>query len=202
MSNFFKTTILGGIIFLVPIVAFIAIIGKALQVTVKIATPLAKLFGISSIGGIAATELMAILILLLFCFIAGLAARTNRAKKFVEYLEVNILEKVPAYALLKAKSQNILSSKEAQDLVPIMARFDDSWQLAFEIERLQPDKVVIFLPGSPDPWSGSVAIVEAERVTELKVGSLTTTNILKKLGKGTAVNLNNPDDFGEPASSG
>lgn len=200
MSNFFKTTILGGIIFLVPIVAFIAIIGKALQVTVKIATPLGKLFGISSIGGIAATELLAILILLLFCFLAGLAARTKRARKFVEYLEVNILEKVPAYALLKAKSQNILSSKEAQDLVPIMARFDDSWQLAFEVERLQPDKVVIFLPGSPDPWSGSVAIVESERVTELKLGSLATTNILKKLGKGAAAVLKNPDDFGEPVS--
>ncbi len=200
MANFFKTTILGGIIFLVPIIAFIAIIGKALQITVKLAMPLAELFGISSFGGIAATQFLAILILLLFCFLAGLAARTKRAKKFVEYLEVNILEKVPAYALLKAKSQNVLSSKEAQDLTPIMARFDDSWQIAFEVERLQPDKVVIFLPGSPDPWSGSVAIVEAERVTELNLGSLTTTNILKKLGKGAAANLNNPDDFGKSVS--
>ena len=202
MTTFLKTTILGGVLLLVPIVTFIAIIGKALQITIKLATPLAKIFGISSVEGIVATQLLAIVILLLICFLAGLAARTNRAKKFVEYLEVNILEKVPAYALLKAKSQNILSLKEAQDLVPIMARFDDSWQLAFEIERLQPDKVVIFLPGSPDPWSGSVAIVEAERVTELKLSPHATTNILKRLGKGSVAVLNNPDDFGEPVNSG
>ncbi len=200
MSNFFKTTILGGIIFLVPIVFFIAIIGKALQVTIKIATPLAKIFGISSAGGVVTIQLLAIIILLLICFVAGLAARTNRAKKFVAYLENNILAKVPAYALLKAKSQNILSPKEAEGLIPVMARFDDSWQLAFEIERLEKNKVVIFLPGSPDPWSGAVAIIDADRVTTLNLSSLATGNILKRLGKGAAAVIKDPDDFGDPAT--
>jgi uncharacterized membrane protein len=202
MSNFLKTTIIGGIIFLVPIVFFIAIIGKALQITVKIAIPLAKIFGISSTGGVAAVELLAILILLLFCFLAGLAAKTRRAKKFVESLEVNVLEKVPAYALLKAKSQNILSPQEAAGLTPVMARFDDSWQIAFEIERLEQDKVVVYLPGSPDPWSGAVAVITADRVTTLTADSLTTANLLKRLGKGAAAVLNDPDDFGEPSATG
>ena len=199
MSNFLKTTVLGGVIFLVPIVAFIAIIGKSLQITIKLATPLAKILGISSVEGIVATELLAIVILLLICFLAGLAAKTNRAKKFVEYLEINILEKVPAYALLKAKSQNILNSKEAEDLVPVMARFDDSWQFAFEIERVEQGQVVIFMPSSPDPWSGAVAIVTADRITPLNLTSLSTANILKRLGKGAAAALKDPKIFDKSA---
>jgi uncharacterized membrane protein len=37
MLRFLKTTLLGGILFLVPIVIFIAVIGKALQITSKFA---------------------------------------------------------------------------------------------------------------------------------------------------------------------
>jgi hypothetical protein len=40
------------------------------------------------------------------------------------------------------------------------------------------------LPGSPDPWSGSVCIAEAERVTPMDVPVATVVNMARRLGRG------------------
>ena len=80
MLRFLKTTVLGGILFLVPILIFIAVIGKALELTNKIATPLAQSLPVDSIGDLALVQILAVAILIAFCFLAGLAARTTVAK--------------------------------------------------------------------------------------------------------------------------
>ena len=196
MLRFLKTTVLGGILFLVPIIIFIAIIGKALQITSKLAVPIAGLLGADKIVGVAVAELLAIALLVMICFIAGLAAKTQRAKKFVQSLEVNVLEKIPVYDLLKTKAQSALSFEETEGMRPVAARFDDSWQVAFEIERIEADKVVLFLPGAPDPWAGSVCIVTEDRITPLDLTVTSAVNLMKRLGKGTTDALPNRKGLG------
>jgi len=191
MLRFLKTTVLGGILFLVPIVIFIAVIGKALQITSKFAIPIAGLLGADKIVGVAVAELLAIALLVLICFIAGLAAKTQWAKKFVQSLEINVLEKIPVYELLKTKAQSTLSFEETEGMSPVAARFDDSWQVAFEIERIEDGKVVLFLPGAPDPWAGSVCVVTKDRVSPLDLTVTSAVNLMKRLGKGTTAALPN-----------
>ena len=182
--QFLKTTVIGGIVFLVPIVIFIAVIGKALEVTGKLATPLAAALPVDSIGDLAMVHVLAFAVLVLICFLAGLAARTVVARKLVETLESNVLSKLPAYALLKTKTQSMLSPEDVEGMTPVVARFDDSWQIAFEIERIQDDKVAIFLPGAPDPWSGSFCVMTADRITPLDLTIPLAAKIAKRLGKG------------------
>jgi uncharacterized membrane protein len=200
MTRFIKTTILGGILFLVPIVLFIAVIGKALELSNLIAAPLAERLFVDSAGGYAVAHFFAAAILIAFCFIAGLAARTSAAKKLVNSLETNVLDKIPAYELLKAKTQSVLSPDEMQSLHPALTRFDDSWQLVFEIERLADDKILVFLPGSPDPWSGSVCVVTADRVTSLGISVQAAANLMKRLGRGASDTLRETTAFHEPKS--
>jgi len=198
MIRFFKTTILGGILFLVPIVIFFTIIGKALDLSSLIAVPLTKRLFVDSVGGFAVVHVLAAALLITICFIAGLAAKTTVAKKLVTVLEKNVLEKIPAYELLKAKTQSVLTPEEIKTLRPAITSFDDSWQLAFEIERLADGKVVVFLHGSPDPWSGSVCVVTADRVTMLDVPVPAAVNWMKRLGRGATDILQHTSAFGEP----
>jgi len=200
MLRFLKTTVLGGILFLLPIVIFIAVIGKALQITSKFAVPIAGLLGADKIVGVAVAELLAIALLVLICFIAGLAAKTQWAKKFVQSLETNILEKIPVYELLKTKTQSALSFEETEGMCPVAARFDDSWQLAFEVERIEGGKVVLFVPGAPDPWSGSVCVVTKDRITPLDLTVKSTVNLMKRLGKGTTAALPNLKGLGNASA--
>lgn len=168
-----------------PIAAFIVVIGKAMQITHKIAAPIAGLLGFDTIAGIAVTELIAIGILVLICFPAGLAAERPRVKKWVRSLGANVLGKIPAYELLKTKAESTLNFENKAEMQSVKVRFDDYWQLAFEMERIEGGDVVIFLPGAPDPWSGSVCVVSEDRVTPLDLTAKAAVNLMKRLGKGS-----------------
>ena len=197
MTGFVKTTILGGILFLVPIVIFVAIIGKALELSNVIAVPLAERLVVNSAGDFLVVHAIALLILLIFCFAAGLTAKTSLARKSVRSLETHFLDKIPAYELLKTKTQSRLSPEETEVLRPAITRFDDSWQLVFEIERLPDGKVVVFLPGAPDPWSGSVCVVTDDRVTPLEMTVASAVTLMKRLGRGTSEALPHAAAFRE-----
>ena len=192
MVGFMRTTVLGGLLFLFPIVFIVAILGKALEVTNKLSAPLAGLLPIDSVGGLAVVKLLALVILVLICFVAGLAARTALAGKFVTSLETNVLGKIPAYTLLKSKAESVLRPEDIGGIRPVLGRFDDSWQLAFEIERMAGGKVVVFLPGAPDPWSGSVCVMTEDRITPLDMTVKSAADIMKRLGKGSTGALHDP----------
>jgi uncharacterized membrane protein len=185
MLKFLKTTMVGGILFLVPIIIFIAVIGKALELTKKLAAPLSVLIPLDSIGNIAMVNLLALCIVLLICFLAGLAAKSTLARKSIGNLESRVLSKIPVYGLLKSKIDAIVQPEKAEGMKPVLARFDDSWQIAFEVERIQEGGVAIYLPGAPDPWSGSVCFVTEDRIQPLELTLLPVLRILKGLGKGS-----------------
>jgi uncharacterized membrane protein len=185
MLKFLKTTMVGGILFLVPIIIFIAVIGKALELTKKLAAPLSVLIPLDSIGNIAMVNLLALGIVLLICFLAGLAAKSTLARKSIGNLESRVLSKIPVYGLLKSKIDAIVQPEKAEGMKPVLARFDDSWQIAFEVERIQGGLVGIYLPGAPDPWSGSVCFVTEDRIQPLELTLLPVLRTLKSLGKGS-----------------
>ena len=61
--NFVKTTVIGGVVFLVPLVFLIFIISQAMEFMMLIAEPLADWIPIESIGDVALANLLAIVAL-------------------------------------------------------------------------------------------------------------------------------------------
>ena len=99
--NFLKTTVIGGLVFLVPVAVLILVLGKVFGVMVAIAEPMAHKIPIDSIGGIAIANVIAVMIILLICFAAGLVARTQPAQKFANSIENAVLQKIPGYSLIR-----------------------------------------------------------------------------------------------------
>ena len=189
MVKFLKTTVIGGIVFMVPITIFIIIIGKAIKFTKKLAAPVSALIPVDAIGNIALPDLLAFVIILLLCFLAGLASKSALARKLVGNLESRVLSKIPVYSLLKSKIDAIVQPEKAEGMKPVLARFDDSWQIAFEVERIQRGVVAIYLPGAPDPWSGSVCFVSEDRIQPIELTLPPVLRILKGIGKGSNEHL-------------
>jgi uncharacterized membrane protein len=189
MYNFLKTTVLGGALFLVPVVVLIAILEKALGVAQKAAVPLADaLFRGTFLHAHAyVSDLLALGLLLIFCFLAGLAAKTSFARKSVDALEKKVLAKVPTYDSVKSKFLATLQSQsqEGQAMRPVLARFEDSWQIAFEVERIPGGIITVYVPGAPDPWSGSVCFMTEDRIQAIDPAMSPVMKTLKDLGKGS-----------------
>jgi hypothetical protein len=116
MYNFLKTTFLGGVLFLVPVVVLITIIAKALEVAKKVVVPLNDALFKGTGAHAYAGDMLAFGLLLVLCFLAGLAAKTSFARKSVDALEKKVLAKVPAYDSLKSKIVATLQSQEGETM--------------------------------------------------------------------------------------
>src|ERR1700730_1761293 len=139
MYNFLKTTVLGGVLFLVPVVVLIAILEKALGVAKKVVVPVNDALFQGTVHHAYMGDLLALVLLLVLCFLAGLAAKTSFARKSVDALEKKLLAKVPTYDSMKSKFLATLQSQsqEGEAMRPVLARFEDSWQNAFLVERIR-----------------------------------------------------------------
>ena len=137
-----------------------------------IAKPVAAVLPVSMVGGVAVAHVLAIALLLLICFIAGCLPGFAIARRAVGALEANVLSRVPANALLKTKTQSMLSADDIEGMSVVVVRCGAT---VGALRRLGADRDRarwrrqgrLFLPGSPDPWSGSVCIAEEDRVTPL-----------------------------------
>ena len=190
MKGFFqliKTTIIGGLIFLVPIIIVVAILGKAFELMIKVAKPLSEWIPLDSIGGVALANILAVLAILLCCLIAGIIAKGDTAKHILKSVESKLLVAIPGYTFVKGMTDSLNSSEEAaKAFFPVIAKFDDNAQIGFEIERTEKGNVVVYLPGSPNPWSGSVVYVNADRVERLDMTVPDAINNIRHLGRGSA----------------
>jgi uncharacterized membrane protein len=81
-------------------------------------------------------------------------------------------------------TESIGNSQEST-LKPVMARFDDLSQVAFEVERHEDDSVTVYLPGCPDPWSGSLVNMTKDRIEPLDTDFVTLVKRLRTVGKSS-----------------
>jgi len=185
MGKIIRTTLLGGVLFLLPLVFVVVVVGKAYQIIKVVATPLGKIFTTDSIAGIALVDVMTVIIMLLCCLIAGLFARSPLGRNLHSKLDAILLNVFPGYAWLKGVIGNIQDTDAEKVLKPVLVRFDDFYQLAFESDRFKEGLVAIYMPDAPDPRSGTVGYVTADRIQPIDAGFLDVVKSCKHIGRGS-----------------
>ena len=130
-------------------------------------------------------RIIAIAAIVLFCFLAGLVARTRPARSFVKSLESRLLSRLPAYAFIKGMTEKIAGIKNAGGLTPVLARSGSGWRMAFKIERIDNGNVAVYLPGAPNPWSGFVCFMAEADVKPLDLPVKSVLDTFESFGKGS-----------------
>jgi uncharacterized membrane protein len=183
--QFLTTTLIGGLLFLVPVVFLAFILGKAFGFMLVVAKPMATWIPIDRVGGVAIANLIALLAIILLCFLAGLLARSALASGLVRHLEEKILMKIPGYALVRGLKSSIDNSDEAK-LRPVLVDLGYCQRLGFQSEQLPDGRCVVYLPGSPNTWSGITLVAAAEQVEYLDVPLKEMIDLFEGYGYGTA----------------
>ncbi len=191
--SFLKTTLLGGLIFLVPVVVITVVLGKAINIMLVFAKPLEKLVPFESMGGIAIIDILAFFIVILLCFLAGLSTRSSTGKRAFSWIDSKLIVLIPGYVILKGFATTIEKDGEENDKIPVLVTLDDQTMIGIEVERLENGLVAVYLPGSPDTWSGTVAYMTEDRVERLNIDYLEASKILKNLGRGSKQIVNAPN---------
>ncbi|MCL5279488.1 MAG: DUF502 domain-containing protein [Planctomycetes bacterium] len=185
LGDFIRTTLIGGILFLLPIVVLIAVLGKAQDIASRIVAPVAQRMPVPSVGGVAVAKILAIVVIALFCFLAGLLARTRFARKGVGWLEGGLLSLVPGYDFFKGISESLVGHEKDHAHEVVLARIEESWQIGFLMERVEPDHYAVFVPGAPSIWSGSVYFMTEDRFQRIHISRAEAMKCLRQLGEGT-----------------
>lgn len=191
LLQFLRTTVVGGVLFLVPLVVLSAIIGKALQVAHRVSDPLTTRLFPGASPPVLLTA--AVLALVLFSFLAGLLAVTPPARRAVGWLESALLSKIPGYTFLKSAGASALGVESAVQYPVVLARIEDSWQFGFVVEQLADGNQAVYVPGAPNPLSGSVYFMGADRVRQTQIPMHVAMKCLRGLGAGAATLLKDPE---------
>lgn len=185
MNSFLKSTVIGGLIFVIPFIIIVAVLLKAIKFMMVIAAPLDSLIPVDTIGGIALANILALILVIVICFLAGLAAKSLYAKRIHQSIDSKLKLMIPGYAFIRGIAGSFEKDKGDEYLIPVIAKFDDSAQLGFEVERLENGIVVIYLPGAPNPWSGNIVYMTDDRVEKLNLKFSSVSRTIQRIGIGS-----------------
>src|SRR3954452_18985242 len=96
-----KTTIVGGVLFLVPLILILFLLSKGLKVAERVSQPVVGAIGEKTVGGIALGTIIAIAGMVLVSFLAGLAASTRLGQAAYSTLEKSILGILPQWRMAR-----------------------------------------------------------------------------------------------------
>ena len=193
LKDFLKTTIVGGLLFLVPVILLLAILGHAMRLVGKVATPIAAEFPVHEIAGVAFATIVAALVLLVLAFLAGLMARTDTGRAVMRWFEESLLGGLPQYRMMKTMAEGLAQVEDASGIKPALVSIEGGWQIGYVLEEMRAGWTAVFLPQAPTPMSGNVMYMPSERVRLLDMPIGEAMLLVKRLGVGSAGALREAD---------
>jgi uncharacterized membrane protein len=183
--DFLKTTIIGGLFVLLPIILLYLALSETLEVLVLLATPIADLIFPGHFEETEFPVLVALVLLVLISFILGLLMLSDIGRRFGNWIERIILGKVPGYNAIKSLTKGFTSSQDNSSFKPALLKSaDGEKEFVYIVEEHDDGNLTIMVPWSPTPFAGSIKIVPKERVEPLSVNMAKLTEVLSQWGIG------------------
>ncbi|PIB34348.1 hypothetical protein BFP72_02380 [Reichenbachiella sp. 5M10] len=183
LLGFIKTTLIGGFLLIVPFGVLIFLFGKALVIFRTLVSPISNQIPIEHIGGITLNRILAFLLLLFLCFVAGLLAKSQRINKRKNWLEQKLQSIIPGYSLIKGMTETLAGLESDKLNEVVLVDMEEAWQIGFLMDRIDENISTVFLPGAPSPLSGEVILIKNERLRKIDISEANAMKISKKLGQ-------------------
>ena len=193
LKDFLKTTIVGGLLFLVPVILLLVILRHAMELIGKVAAPIAARFPIHEVAGVAFASVVAALVLILIAFLAGLVARTDTGRAVMRWFEESLLGGLPQYRMMKTMAEGLAQVENASGIKPALVSIEGGWQIGYVLEEMRTGWTAVFLPQAPTPMSGNVMFMPSHRVRLLDIPIGEAMLLVKRLGVGSADALRQAD---------
>src|SRR5262249_9012525 len=132
-----------------------------------------------------AEQVLSLLLVLLVCFLTGVAVRTPAGRAARERIEKSLFERIPGYALFRSLTQQLAGSREERVWKPALAEIEEDLVPAFIIEELEDGSFTVFVPSVPTPFSGTVYILTPDRVHPVDVPFTHAIKLLSRWGAGS-----------------
>ena len=182
IAEFTKTTLIGGVLVLIPIYLTVLLLLKALGGIVTLVSPITQ--GLPE--ALPLREVIAMLLLIVACFACGVLVRTGPGLRAKEAFERSVLEKIPGYALIRGLAGKIAGKEDEHTFTVVLAEIEDALVPAFLVEECDEDHCAIFVPSVPTPAAGAIYIIAKSRVHVVDVPFTRAVSVISKWGAGSS----------------
>lgn len=196
-----RATLLGGILFLLPLGIVVVVLGKLISLAAQTGRKLHETV-LPGLDADSTALVIAILFLLLLSLLAGLFARTTAGQRSFAALERLLLARMPFYSVFRHVLGDLAGGSSTLlgtgDTKVVLVRLDDMSVIGFLVDTRPDGAAIVYLPGAPSALSGSVALVEADRITETAITPSEVISGMRRLGQGL-IELNRQSRRDRPA---
>ena len=188
--GFVKTTLIGGLFAILPMVFVFELFNKALALCQPVAKSIGEFLPESLIGAESFPIATTVVLLASVCFGSGLVLRFKLARSLGHGIERYLLMYSPGYKVLKGLIQGMQGSNEVTAFKPaLVTRESGERELACLIEDHGTGWVTVMIPSSPSMMSGSVIVIRTENVELLNVKLSDLAVVVGHWGLGTKLLL-------------
>lgn len=173
-------TLVGGLLIVVPIYISILLLLKGMKSVAGLVQPFALLLPDS----IPAEKALSLLLVLMICFLIGVAVNTQAGRMVREWIEKTFFERIPGYALIRSLTQRVAGESRETAWKPALAEIEEALVPAFIIEELDDGRYTVFVPSIPTPLAGAVYILDRKRVHPLDVSFTDSLKVVSRWGSG------------------
>lgn len=182
LLRFISTTAIGGAVFLVPVLFLGYVLLQAVGLMVQVAEPFTRFIPIDRFAGVAVVNVLAVLLIVLICFLAGLVARHAIADSVVTKLD-ELLLKVPGYSMIRGIKSGF-DADASGTMKPVALKLGAAECFGFEMQKLSDDRSMVYVPTAPNPWSGITLLMRPGQITYLDVPVTRILELAEKYGHG------------------
>ncbi len=186
IAEFFKNTIIGGLLVLLPLLLLWGLSAQAFGVVVKIAAPIVHLLPKDVLADTPRLkQSVAVVLLIGASFIFGVLLRAAFVRRMQQWVEDRTLARLPVYTLMKNLVSGAVQPKSSEGFKPAMLLLSEGMQRpAYVIEDHGDGNLTVFLPSAPAAFSGMVHVVSRDRVVFLNVTLLELMRSITQYGAG------------------
>ena len=154
LVEFSKTTLIGGILIILPIYVSILLLAKAIKGLLAVVGPITASLPVT----VEFRQFAAILVLVAICFVTGLLARTGPGVRAKNAFEKAVLSKLPGYGLLRSLTGRIAGQADEPAFAPALVEIEEALVPALIIEELEDGSYTVLVPSVPTPMAGALYI--------------------------------------------
>lgn len=153
-----KSVMLGGLFLIIPLVIIIIIGTHAIEILMPLGKSIGHRIGVSTIFGKATLTIITLMLLLFFCYLAGLLLRIGLVGSWGEKVEEKIFLFFPQLQIVKYR---IAGESSMQSVwTPILLKDEQYYVLVFVTSSLDEEVISIYIPESPKLDSGEIRFVK------------------------------------------
>jgi uncharacterized membrane protein len=134
VGEFLKTTTMGGLFVLLPVLLLYLLLAEALDLVIALATPIADLFPKGTFDQIKFPVLAALVLIVVVSFLIGLALRSSTGRRLGNRIERVTLRRLPLYNALKNMTKGLMQAGQDSFRPAFLVSSDGCREPAYIIE--------------------------------------------------------------------